>query len=532
MTRYRCASCDETFELSDGERPRCPGCLRQHGLEELTPAGAAPRRPPALRRHLVKLLVGLFALGLCAAVAWLLVRRQTDLPQKGALGVLDEALLRRTLESRGVTAADQLNPFSSNAALRALAGNKDQRAGGDPRKRAQAVAARVAQAIQPVQLDLTGRIDAPARDPAALLTALKGNKFHGASSLELALLLTATLRQAGLQALLCQLHELDAPVRSADVVGGLGRYAACVLGAKGPGSKPVVVLDPARALALPAWAGGGGDPKMTARTMGTPKALDDASAAAHLLAQRALRLRNRKPDQAYRLSATATAAASPSATLQMVRARVLAAAGGTTDARTAADKALSLRDGAATRTTLAQVLLAAGDAFGAVKHLERALKHDRAYWPAHQTLAAVTFSADPKRGAKHLEAGLAVAPEEPSLLLLKATQLLSDGEADQAVTLLRKVSARAPSEFSHLMLYQALQRAGDEQEAAKVRQHLEKTASDRKKIKQLLDAVDQSLKERAGQPAHEQPDEPATSGAPPPPSTPPRLTLPDVKLGQ
>lgn len=529
MTRYRCASCDETFELPDGERPRCPGCLRQHGLEELTPAGAAPRRPPALRRHLVKLLVGLFALGLCAAVAWLLVRRQTNLPPKGALGILDEALLRRTLASRGVAAADQLNPFSSNAALRKLAGRKDQSAGGDPGKRARAVAARVAQALgratPPVQLDLTGRIDAPVRDAAALLTALEGNKLRSASSLELALLLTASLRQVGLQALLCQLHELDAPVRSADVSGGLGRYAACVYGAKGPGSKPVVVLDPARALALPAWAGSGGDPEMSARTVGAPVALDDASAAAHLIALRALRLRNRKPDQAYRLSATATAAASPSATLQMIRARVLAAAGGTTDARTAAEKALSLRDGAATRTALAQVLLAAGDAFGAVKHLERAVKHDRAYWPAHQTLAAVTFSADPKRGAKHLEAGLAVAPEEPSLLLLKATQLLGDGEADQAVTLLRKVSARAPSEFSHLMLYQALRRAGEDQEAAKVRQLLEKTASDRKKIKQLLNAVDQSLKEGSSQ----QGSEPATSGAPQPP---PRLTLPDVKLGQ
>jgi Tfp pilus assembly protein PilF len=208
----------------------------------------------------------------------------------------------------------------------------------------------------------------------------------------------------------------------------------------------------------------------------------------------------------------------------MIRARVLAAAGGTTDARTAAEKALSLHDGAATRTTLAQVLLAAGDAFTAVKHLERALKHDRAYWPAHQTLAAVTLSGDPKRGAKHLEAGLAVAPEEPSLLLLKATGLLGQGKADQAVTLLRKVNARAPSEFSRLMLYQALRRANNDAEATKLRQQLLKTASDRKKIKQLLEAVDQSLQETSGPPA-------SVPSAPPPTPRLPRLTLPDVKLG-
>lgn len=540
MTRYRCTNCDNTFEHSSG-KPRCPRCLRTHGLEEIIASTPGTRRP-VRRRHLLIALAILFGLGLAVAGGILFVRHRTDLPQPGALAVLDPGLLKQTLIHRGVSERHAVNPFEAGPELRKLVARAKgaKRAKGaegakgakraKPEETVKALARIVSKLLDKVRPDLDGSPDGPVRTASQLLSALeKGSPDRPIHvlSYELAALMVAVLREAGLSALICQTHRIDAPMPTAEVAGGIGRYLAVVYRPEQLGQDPLVVLDPIRALALPPWAGSGNDLEMGASAIKPGAldlvALDDASAAAHLLALRALRLRISTPDKAYRLSAMADQAASPSATLQLIRAKVLAGAGGTKDAVSTARKARSIHDGPSQRTTLAQLLLSTGAVAEAISHLEQAVRKDPAYWPAQLTLAVVLMLDNPERGTKHLEAGLKVAPQEPALLLLKASVHLGQGETGEAIEILRPLARRLPDEKTLLLLYQALIRSDEEshkQEAQETKERLLDVARDKERMSQLLLAIDQAK----GDSSSEQ--------APPRATDIPRISLPDVSLGK
>jgi len=522
MARYRCTNCDTTFE-ADTDAPRCPECLRQHGLEEV--GKPAPARPPTRRRGLLVAVVALVvALGGGAAL-WLLRGRVEPRP---GLGPIAPAALEEFLASRGVSRADRVDPFATSPAIKKLA---DGVSGSGAVERARAVARRVAGALRPARLeiDLLGASDAPVRTAAELQRLIDDPKAtpRAVLSFELATHTVAALRAAGIRAVLGRARRLDAPVATADVAGGVGRYVALVYSeSKAAVGPPALVLDPARALPLPAWAGGGDDPDLKPRLSlerKTPPVtpLDDASAAGHLLALRAHRLRAAEPDRAYQLSQEALAVAAPSPMLLLLRSKVLAAAGGTADAEAAAQKALTLAqagDGPATRTLLALALASKGSSGPAISHLEQAVQADPGYWPAYRALASILLPADRKRGLEYLNAGLKIAPDEPGLLLLQATRLLAEDQAGEAVKVLERALARQPSELLRLMLYRALRQSSDPR-AAQVREELLGQSKDRAKLEKLLEALDQSLGAPASAPA-----------SPPPP--PPRLKLPDVRLGQ
>ncbi len=321
-------------------------------------------------------------------------------------------------------------------------------------------------------------------------------------------------------------------MHSADVGGGIGRYVVVIYDQGKLGQQPLVVLDPLRALDLPAWAGGH-DPAM-ASVHRDLHPLDDASVAAHLLALRAFRMREQAPDQAYELSQVALKAAASSATLHVLHARVLASAGGINDALSEAQKALSLKKDPAHQVTLARLMMAAGKA-GAMQHLLQAIKEDPRYWPALHVLAALPQA--PEKSAQYLQTALKVAPEEPTLLLLQALFLLRDNKLSEAIDLLRRSTAVEPTEQGLLLLYQALKQMGQEPEAVKVRDRLLSIVPDRKKAEQALEALEKQARERRPQEPESGED---SSGAPsstpplaaPPPATPrlPPLKLPDVRL--
>jgi tetratricopeptide (TPR) repeat protein len=528
MSRYRCANCEITFEAEPCGPPRCPECLRQHGIEEIGAGG--PKRTDAKRGRRRWLLPALVATVVIvgAGGGLLLYRRTTALPGPGELGVLDGALLRRTLLHRGVASEDVVIPFAADKSIRELASSTK---GSTPKEIAAKVAARLSRLLQTagarVDLDGTGQplvrnamklhraLVAAEKNPPA---GVKDRQPVTASPLELAVLAVSALRAAGLQAVLCQVARIKAKVRTAEISGGVGRYVAAVYPEGGLGQKPLAVLDPARALELPAWAGGGGDPTM--RSLHEKlEPLDDGTAAAHLLALRALRLRTREPDQAFNLSEMAIKAAAPSATLLLIRAKVLAAAGGTKDAAREAQKALSLRDGPPQRTLLGLALAGEGSVGPAISHLEQALAADPSYWPAHQALA--TLLMGDKRGKKVLEAGLAIAPNVPGLLLLRATWLLAEDKPDEATVVLERIASRSNDPHALLLLYQALVKAGNAERARAIRERLVKSAgSERERIEKLLSAVDSAARDVDTPP-------PATA---PPAGGGPKLKLPDVSL--
>jgi len=546
MTRYHCTNCDIDFE-DERTAVRCPQCLRQHGIEAAdTRRPAAP--PSGARRPWLLLALGLCLAGLAGGGGLWVYRRATNLPSPGAIGPLDPATLRRTLAHRGVSGEGLIDPFAPGDGIRKLADAKE----ADPAKKAAVLAARVAARLTSAHLvlDLEGTADAQPKtareageprlgakrsaQPKTARTAVELQRLldpkqkpaaKAVTSLELAIHTVAVLRTAGLRAIVAQVTRLKgAKVATAEIAGGIGRYVAAVYGATGPmDQKPLVVLDPARALSLPDWAGGGDDPTMKALRCSKPGCLiplDDASAVAHLLALRAYQLRTSEPERAYQLSDMALRAAAPSPTLHLIHAKVLAAAGGGQDSLQEAQKALGIRDGPAQRTLVALALAGQGEAGSAISHLEQALQQDPGYWPAHQALATLLLPVDATRGLTYLRAGLAVAPRAPALLMLEASRLMAEDQTDEAIRLLEQVVAEQPSEYAMLMLYQALRRAGDSARGADaLRERLLRLTRDAKRMKQVLEAIDGA----AG----------ATSSPtsnPTMPPAPPRLTLPDVSL--
>lgn len=544
MTTYRCPSCHLVFDVVDGKL-RCPSCLRVHGLEEQA-AGPAPKRARSSGRRLIW-AVALLSLAAVLAGAGLLVwRRLTEVPGPGQLAVLDQALLRRTLIRRGVPAAETLSPFASGPAVAELARAAEGTSEAD---RARAVARRLAGTLGSVSPDLEGRETAPLRSPAELLAELKTGRARPVLSYELAALLTAALREAGLTALLGLAGRLESPMPTSSCLGGVGRYLALVYRKGQIGGGPVAAFDPMRALVLPAWAGGGRDQEM--RSIATsPVALDDASAAAHGLALLAFRVRGRDVKRAYDLSANALRAGAglrtASSQLHLLRALVLADAGGTEDAVREAQQAIAVRDDAPERTVLALLQVRAGRPSDGLQELERALKHDPAHFPALQQMATLLLGADPDRAEQHLKEALKVAPEEPSVQAAQALLHLQRGQPKEALDLLRQVVARRPTLDALLLLYQTLRLTNESDEAARVRGQILSLSAEqdqgsgqngRKRLEQLLEAIDQAA---AGPQSRE--SEPPSLLQPVPPGArsvsprlgplPKKLTLPDVRLGR
>jgi tetratricopeptide (TPR) repeat protein len=505
------------------------------------------------RRHLLLALLVVSLAGLAAGGGWLLLRSRTDLPRPGQLGVLDDTLLRRTLTQRGLPADELINPLSPGPALRKLVQGLDQV--GDPKKRALAVARRVAARLQGAGVDLMGEGHAPVRTPATLLARLQGkgqpqgperkqkSEQKGEQkreqtvgpprhllSYELATLMVAALRAADLEAVLGIRPRVDdAPMPTADPRGGLARYAAAVYA---PGTlgkaPPVAVLDPVRALSPPSWAGKGGDASMLVDGDGL-KPLDDASAAAHLLALRAFRVRQENPKRAVELSYWALQASAPSPTLRVLRAEVLGAAGGRADAVSEAQKALALRKDPPRLVAVANALLVSGQAEQALTLAREAIKLDPKYWPAHLLLAVLLLQPKREEGEKHLHAAQEVAPEAPEVKLVQALDLLGQGQPDLALPLLREVVAARPREDTRLLLYQLLSARGEAEEASRLRQALLTDSRDRTQTRRRLEGVDKALEQARQQAA----------GAPPagpqePTEVPkiPQFKLPDVTIGQ
>ena len=524
MADYQCTHCDDTFEHQGHAPPRCPRCLRRNGLlpvgGELSPAGdEAPGE--GSRRRLLRIALALCALGLAAGAALYMHLRATDVPMPGQLAQLDQETLHLTLAARGLPAdIEAPHPLAGGEAVAALASEAGQ--GEDAAKRAQAVAQLLAGKLNRAAPLLNTSPSWPARTPDALLKALVAREPTKVTSLELASLLVALLRAADLSAVLAERFTTTAPMSAPDPSGYLGRYVAVVFPRGKLGAEPIARLDPLRSLKLPGWAVEQGEPGMSV-SGDQVILLGDASAAAHLLSQRALAAAPKKPEQAYKLSLAAQSVSAPSATLILARAQVLAASGGLKDALGAARKALATRQDAPRQAGLARLLLMNGDPDGAVAELRLAIKKSPRFWPARLLLASVLGRVDPDKAEEHLRAGLEVAPEEPGLLLLDGAWHLSRKMPSQAAERLQKVAAALPGNLDvKLMLYHALVSSSQPDEAAALRKELLSKADKPEEMKQRLEMADKAAAAATAE------DDPGDGENMPGPG----FKLPDVSLGK
>ena len=468
-------------------------------------------------------MLAVSAVALAAGAGLFLHKRATDLPLPGQLGMLDAETLGLTLTARGLpagTVAD--HPLQGGEAVAALAGEAP--GAKDAAGRAAALAAALVGKCTGVRPLLNAPPTWKARTPEALLKALSGKEPVQTTSLELASLLVALLRAAELPAVLAQRFHTAAPAGAPDPTGYLGRYIAVVYPPGKLGSEPVARLDPLLGLKLPAWAAE--EPARGAMGVSSEEVipLGDASAAAHLMSQRALASAVKEPELAYRLTRAAVATAAPSATLLLARAQVLAAAGGIKDAVGVARKALAARDDAPRQTGVARLLLMSGDPDGALGMLRQAVKAKPGFWPARQLLASLMGRTDPEKAEEHLLKGLEIAPEEPGLLLLDGAWRLSRGLPGQAAERLKKVAEALPGNLDvKLMLYHALKQSSQSEEAAAVRKDLLARAEKREEMEQRLEMIDNAPASPEGEV-----DDPGSGEASPDTM----VKLPDVSLGK
>lgn len=534
--RYRCNKCEIEFDFhpSGEERLRCPQCLRQLGLEKVGAGAPAKRRSRdgGGRRLLVIVVISILALVAVSTGGVLLHRRTMVVPERGQLAVLSEARLAHTLRQRGLADKFIESPFALDRDLaQAIAGEPGS---GKLEQRVARLAATLGAKLAGVNVLVSHLQGQEIRTASRLAPLVRDGKLKRATSLELAALLAGVLRAQRVDAVVCELEQIKAPVTSPDPTGVIGRYAVAVYAPGKLDQAPLAVFDPARAARLPEWAGGGGVAAMT--SLDTRRtALGDGSVVGRFLALRAVAAIERSPKDeatvAYELTSEAAKAAAPSATISLGRAIVLAQTGGIPDAVAAARQAFAVSSDPPRATALARFAASSGDAQNALKLLEQAIKIDANFWPARATLATLAWiNGDKTGGDQHFEVAKKVAPEEPQILALRASRRLIVGEVEQAISLLRRAAERQPSEAILFKLYIALRQQGASaaDEAKSVKARLLRVASDPKMIEQALAQAERPL----DAPPTSQPSGAASSGAPPAMPTMPRIKLPDVKLGQ
>lgn len=537
MPLYHCNNCQKSFEQATG-KPRCPDCLRRHGIEQSETAAKGKERLGAQRkrrqttgtRRRLPWALGLSLVVLLTLLALVFVRSRTDLPQPGQLAILDEAVLRQTLIQRGVPSDRLIDPFKRGTAIAALAGKA---VSGEVKQKLKTLISRVAPKLRTLRVDLSGHYDHAVRGAEAFAGQIAQGKADRAYSLELAFVVTAVLRQHGFAAVIAEAHGLEAPVRSASANAATGRYLVAVYPTGKLGQTPLATLDPTAAAPLPPWAGGGEDAEMASKAdESTP--LDDASAVGHLMSLRALQWSRsqKKLPEAYEQAQLAVKAASPSATLLMAQAMVLAASGGLNDAVGKARAALARRNDAPRATALARLLLATGNASEAVKLLEDALKKDQAYWPALESLTILRWIARERdAGNAFLDQALKIAPDELSILQLQGSRRMSEDNCEAASRIFRRVNQDLATDQSRLQLYICLLKLGKTDEARLEREQLLKNATDVEGVKQALASIEGG--DQAPAPASGNAGQAAPADLAPPPARrePAEIKLPDVNLG-
>jgi tetratricopeptide (TPR) repeat protein len=448
--RYHCVQCDEQFELAGGEeKPRCPKCLRTHGLRPIE--SRSPRRNAPARGVPVALAGLAIVLGLGGYWWW----SRSQAAGKDAAGVLDGDDLRAQVQaSAGADVGDAASLLEPDDALRAFAEAAARGKDSDEAKLRAVVGAIKARADKQafVPWSLLEPRETPALTAAQTFAKLKQDGARNQLyPLEVAAVAVAALRGIDVTARVIELHAFAGERSPLDPSGRFGYY--------GVGLSAQAAQPKGKELVLDVYGGRSAEPKR-----GDYAALDDKQAVAALLGLRAMqRLAHANdPASALSLADAATKLAPSAANLRGVRAAVLLASGGKDEGTRELEAAAQLQPGPAQHNNLAVFALATGDAERAAKEVARALAKTPDFASAHLTLASVHMAraeSDLARG--ELEQAERLDPGLPSLPLAWAELYAGTGDLMQAQAKAEEgIRLRPKAPESHLLLARILRQAG------------------------------------------------------------------------
>ncbi len=445
--RYHCVQCDQEFDVEDaqgGDKPRCPKCLRQHGLRPVEATAARPRARSGLTG-----VVTVFVLMLAAGGGYYFWTRSSS--EAGTAGPAVDADSLRTAVGTDVGNAGDL--FRADDAIEKLAAKATDGKGSDVAK-VEAVVAAIQERAKK-QAFVPSSLNEPREAPAMIASeAFAAMAKDGARTelypLEVVAVAVAALRSVDVPAQVFEVHTFGRDRSPLDPSGRLGYFAVGLAPEKPGGSAHVFDVF-------------GGRPKSA--TAPDAAAISDAQAAGALLALRAIHqvAHANDPGTGLRLADAAVKLAPSSAAVRGVRAAVLLSTGGKDEGARELEAAGQLRAGAAQQNNLAMYSLATGEVDRAAKLVAAALSAMPDYAAGHLTLASVHLARTEKDLARaELEQAERLEPRLPALPMAWAELYAGSGDFMQArVKAEEAVRARPKSAEAHLLLARVHRQAGN-----------------------------------------------------------------------
>lgn len=451
-THYLCVHCDHRFEDGGDEKPRCPKCLRVHGVEKLTaPKGTSSAKGKAW-------MVPVVAIALLAVVAggyafWAKRAPDTvvgDVP----LAPLDHAELAGHLRKLQVN-ADSLEGFlDAGEPVEALAARGAQGKGSALAK-AEGIFREIRARSKKgafVQWPRTEPRDSVVMDVSKVAEAIA---VDGAQKrlypLELAALAVAAMRAEGVTAMVAEVYGFPNERSPADPSGRFGYFVAAAYEGETTTGEPKV---------FDVYGGRSSTPEGEAL-----RVLNDVQVIGAAIAARAIHrlVREQDPRRALEGSGAALRLDPRSPVLHAVQGACLLISGGVEDSMSEFEAAAQMRPDAVRRTDLARLYLGVRrDHDKAAREVGKAIEEQPDYAAAHGVLAAVQLSQRETELARaSLERAEALDPDLPELAMLWANYYLGENDLEHAIERAQQGLARRPDDVpGHLLLAQIYRQAG------------------------------------------------------------------------
>lgn len=444
--QYHCVQCDQVFTLeSSDDKPRCPKCLRQHGLRPVEAAKAQPSARSAAP------VIGLVVLLAAAGGGFALYRNATTHPKgQVPLSPINAEALRE--DAKAITGQDPeklANLLEADAALKDFAKSATKGQDGAPAQ-AKAICAGLAQRREKQAFVPWPRVEAREGSPLTAAETWQAIQRDGARQrlypLELSALAVAALRSVGVPALLAEVYRYPGEPAPLDPSGRLGYYAVAL---PKQGDAPAQVFD--------AYGG-----RTTTPSANDVRVLNDAQALGAAYALRAQAQADNAGDLKAGLSDSELAVKlSPSsASVRSVRASLLMATGGIEAGTRELDAAVQLRSDAARRNNLATLGLVTGNADSAAKEVAAALAEAPDFALGHITLATVHLMRGEQELARaELEKAERLEPDLAVLPQIWAQFFASANDIDQALAKAQEAVRRRPKDMQALLVLARVDRA-------------------------------------------------------------------------
>lgn len=444
--QYHCVQCDHVFTLdSSDEKPRCPVCLRQHGLRRVEAKAAKPASSGS------RAVIALAALLVAAGGGYALYRSTTTHP-KGQVPLEPISAEDLREDAKVITGQDPgalANLLDPDAAIESFAERATNGQDGAAAQ-AKAIVGALAQRREKQAFVPWPRVEAREGSPLTAAETWQAIQKDGERRqlypLELSALAVAALRSVGVPALLAEVYRYAGETAPLDPSGRLGYYAVAL---PRQGDAPVQVVD--------AYGG-----RNAAPSANDVKVLTDAQALGAAYALRAQAQADNGGDLRAGLhdSELAVKLSPSSASVRSVRAALLMATGGVEAGTRELDAAAQLRRDAPRRNNLATLSLVTGNADAAAKEVAAVLAEAPDYALGHITLATVHLMRGEQELARaELEKAERLEPDLAVLPQIWAQFYASANDLDQALAKAQEAVRRRPKDMQALLVLARVDRA-------------------------------------------------------------------------